>query len=95
MTHPAVREEIAAGESKANTISITLGLLAPPLTEQLKGFGIEEEKTKAFDKMANAINDLYISDLLTGAQALSIRKRLFSQIEKAAGVKKPRRKAER
>lgn len=95
MIHPVVREQIAEGEATKNTISITLGLLAAPLTEQLNGFGIAEDKVKEFDKLANAVNDLYISDLLTGAQALSIRKRLFSQIEKAAGVKKPRKKAAR
>ena len=64
-------------------LSIHLGALAPPLSEQLAGLA-DPDTLAHFDRDAEAIARLAVRGLLTGAEKEAAYKRLVKAITKAA-----------
>lgn len=60
-------------------LSITMGALAPPLSEQLTG-QLDEVSITNLQKLADAIVHLYIGGILTESEVGKSRKRLMKLI---------------
>lgn len=63
--------------------SFTLGCLAEPLTEQLKGLAAKSE-LESLERDSNAINRLTVRGYITERQCDSARKKLVKNIQAAA-----------
>ena len=65
-------------------MKITLGAMAPDLSEQLADSAIQKQDLVLFDRDAQAIDRLYARGYLTDSQVDSARLKLVEQIQKAA-----------
>jgi len=60
--------------------TVTLGLLADSLVEQLRDTGIPEQELKILDQFADAISLLKIHGMLSDKATESARKKLMTKI---------------
>lgn len=66
-------------------IEITLGAMAPPLSEQLKGCGLSQNRLKFYDKLAHCLAMCSIHGLLTDSEKSKASNRLVKAIEREIG----------
>ncbi len=69
--------------NKPVTRTIQLGGLAPPLSEQLDGFGFSESQIKRFQTLSDGITLLTLNDLLTLKECTKAKDRLIKLMQKA------------
>lgn len=83
----------------AARVSLVMGPLAEPFTQQLAEFNLDADRLARFQRDMDAINWLHIQDLLTDSQVSAAREKLFKRIVKfvetsAARERNEKREAE-
>lgn len=64
-------------------VTIELGALAKPLSEQIPSGTIDSSDVEVFQKDSDAITRLYVRGYITGAQTATARKKLLRALQKA------------
>lgn len=63
------------------TVQIEIGLMAPPLTDQLAVFGLDEKVAARLEAINKAISRLYLHGYIPAAQSQRARKKLMKEIQ--------------
>lgn len=66
---------------EAHEIPIELGIVVPPLAEQLAAFDLKEKEVARLQGLNDAISRLYLSGYIPDSQTEKLRKKLVKEIE--------------